>query len=60
MRFSMKKRGPQIIRLGSLNTIVRERGNNNDDGDGWSVLAKDERRPPVKLARGLRAFLFKR
>lgn len=56
----MKKRGPQIVLLGNLNTIVRENGKNNDDGDSWSVLAKDERRPPVKLSRGLRAFLFGR
>ncbi len=56
----MKKRGPQLVRLGSLNDIVRESGKNNDDGDGWSVRASDERRPPVKLTQGLRAFFFKR
>ena len=56
----MKKREPQLIRLGNLNTVVREGGKNNDDGDGWSVKAGNDRRPPAQLKQGLRAVLFSR
>ncbi len=48
---------PQLITVGNLSSLVRERGRNNDDGDGWSIKAEDALRPPVPLARGVLSFL---
>lgn len=54
----MGKRQPHLVRLGNLNTVVREHGRNNDDGNGWTIKVEEERRPPAPLRRGLLAFLF--
>jgi hypothetical protein len=50
--------GPRVQRLGSLNHIVQQAGNNDDDGNRWQPKPDDGRKPPSPLAKGPLAYLL--
>jgi hypothetical protein len=45
---SIKSRIPSVEVLGSLNTIVRQTGNNDSDGNRWRPVVDDTKSPPIK------------
>jgi hypothetical protein len=52
----MQIKEPKLKIIGNLNTIVRARGNNNDDGNAWSKLVSDGHRPGIRFPKRFRLF----
>lgn len=50
---------PVLENLGTLDQLVRQSGNNDDDGNRWRPKVDDEKVPPAPLTRGVVAYLFK-
>jgi hypothetical protein len=45
---------PRLQVIGNLNTLVRARGQNNDDGNSWSKKVDDDRRPSIRFSKRFR------
>ena len=48
---------PRLVRVGTLNQVVRANGNNNDDGNGWSRQVSNDSCPPAPIDKGILALL---
>jgi hypothetical protein len=49
---------PTLEKLGHLDAIVLQNGNNNSDGNRWTVQVGEEKIPPKPLAQGLLPYLL--
>jgi len=58
METKLPQEAPKLERLGKLDAIVLQTGNNSSDGNTWRPIPDKEKVPPKPLAQGLLSYLL--
>jgi hypothetical protein len=57
MEKMVHREDPQLEKLGHLDTLVLQSGNNDDDGNRWLPKPNSGKVPPEPLTHGIRVYL---